>query len=277
MKKFDLVLHGPIYPFTKQVVEHYAKFPFIENIIVSAWEKDIEWSFTKLHEKATCIFNKDVWPGIVNVNRQITSSFEGVKRCTSDYVINTRTDCIWWDHTMYMMYDFFNKFEEPELCYLDGEKPKSRLFCSTHYMVWKYGIFDVIIWGHKDDMVKFYDIPHYKEEYTGGPWGDYTKYMRAECYIGLNYYAKFDSTAKMILENIPMYAVDNAPYSDIAAKNYYDLSSKVIMPFPLKGQEFSNLKWKTDTYHWNEILDKYQGMFFENDPHHKGLNYESNF
>ena len=270
MRKFDLVLQGPMYDYSGDVIKHYGQFDFIENIIVSTWEADSIYGFTKYDPKAKYLFNKDVpYPGIGNINRQLKSSLEGVKRASNDYVIKMRTDQLWYPESMYAMYEFFEEYKDTDLKRLDDDKkPYNKIFIEGHLQAWNFASNDHMFWGHKSDLIDLFDIPPYMAQYIG-KWGDYTKHLRAECYISLNYYAKFDARVKHMLENMTEYCYDGAPKWTEANNVWYELSSRVLKPFKMKDLHFRWPKNNMEDYHWDYVHKEYLQWGHEHDPHYK--------
>ncbi len=270
MRKFDLVLQGPMYDYSGDVIKHYGQFEFIDNIIVSTWQADSLYGFTNFHPKAKWLFNEDVpYPGIGNINRQLKSSLEGVKRAKNDYVIKMRTDQFWYPESMYAMYEFFEQYKDADLKRLDDDKkPYNKIFIEGHLQAWNFASNDHMFWGHKSDLIDLFDIPPYMAEYIG-QWGDYTKHLRAECYISLNYYAKFDERVKHMLENMAEYCYDGAPKWVEANNVWYELSSRVLKPFRMKDLHFKWPKNNMEDYHWDFVHKEYLQWGHEHDPHYK--------
>ena len=270
MRKFDLILQGPMYDYTGDVIKHYAQLDFIENIIVSTWENDKIYCFTSYHPKAKYIFNKDVVvPGICNVNRQLKSSLEGIKKAKNDYVIKARTDQFWELDTMNSMYEFFEKYKETDIYRLDDKtKPFNKIFVEGHVQIWNFGVNDRLFWGHKSDLIDLFDIQPYLAEYIG-KWGDYTKHLRPEQYIALQYYAKFDKRIQNMLFNMESYCYDNAPKWEEANNVWYELSSKVFKPFNTRDlhMRWPKKNFMTD-YHWDYVEKTHKQWGHEKDPHY---------
>jgi hypothetical protein len=269
MQKIDIVLQGPLYDYTPHLINHYGQFDFVENIIVSTWEGQSFDGFGTKHPKAKWVFSKDVdFPGIGNVNRQLKSSLQGVKAATNDYVVKARTDQFWYPETIISMYHFFNEYKEPDLKRKDDiTKPYNKIFVSGHIQVWNFGTSDHIYWGSKSDLIDLFDIPPYLATYANG---DYSKHMRAECYIALNYYAKFDERVQKMLENMDLYCYDNAPKWKEANDVWYELSSKVMKPFKISDL---HMMWPKHNflhdYHWDHVQNNLQQWGHEKDPHYK--------
>lgn len=266
MDKFDLVLQGPIYDCTAEYISNYCELEFIENIIVSTWRYESSKITNSFGPKVKLIFSEDVeHPGIGNVNRQLKSSLEGVKMASNTNVIKIRTDQFWFQESMYLMYEFYNKYKNTDIRRIDdAQKPYNKIFVSGYIPIWNFGCSDHIYWGHKSDMIDLFDIPCNLNTNTS-----YLRQIRAECYIALNYFAKFDIRIKNMLDNLHIYCYDSAPKWKEANEIWIELSSRIMKPFATKDL---HMKWPKynlmEDYHWDFVQKELLQWGHEKDPHY---------
>lgn len=99
--------------------------------------------------------------------------------------------------------------------------------------------------GHTKDIKDVFDIPlDYVSEST-----DYTKWLRAEAWIGANYLAKYSKDVAFFLLNFQDFLVDNAPQIDYAREVSERITSKVFKVLP--RIKFSWPKHGLSEYHYH--------------------------
>lgn len=57
-KFIDIILQGPMHPYTPQIAQEYMKLPFVNRIIVSCWETDPDYP---INQDILVLKNKDVF------------------------------------------------------------------------------------------------------------------------------------------------------------------------------------------------------------------------
>ena len=108
MNPIDIIMQGPMHPYTAQIADMYTRLPFVNNVIISCWDTCPDIDDTMISWENPRIYvlkNKDVeFPGSWNRKRLIKSSYEGLKCSVTDYCIKMRTDQIVSNDSMMMMY-----------------------------------------------------------------------------------------------------------------------------------------------------------------------------
>ena len=108
----SLVLQGPVYPYTNDIVSSYLRHPIVGEVIISCWTTcpDLNVKDSRLKY----VRSEDVkYSGIGNINRQLVSSLAGVKDASIEYCAKMRTDQWISQESLTMMDKFFNKFSVP--------------------------------------------------------------------------------------------------------------------------------------------------------------------
>jgi hypothetical protein len=235
----DIVLQGPMWLTTVQTALYYLELPFVEKIIISTWEdeninkKDIE-SYDKIE------LVKSIKPPykIGNVDYQILSSFEGIKKTTSDIVAKMRTDQIIHKDDMNMMNDFvLNGIDDTSLIYTDGTKRKGNVFVIGMNKIHPFHPQDHIFWGYRDDVYRIFNIPKKPEFITSEAGG-----FRDPAYIGAMYFSQFYPEVENYINNFREYMVDNPPKQDakILSEKTRD---KVFKVFPKIYMDWIKYGW----------------------------------
>ncbi|MEI0799713.1 WavE lipopolysaccharide synthesis family protein [Brachyspira intermedia] len=141
-------------------------------IILSTWENE---KINKDLEVDDIIFNKD--PGFKprgeeanskqnNVNRQIVSTINGLKKVDTKYALKFRTDFYF---TSSNFINYFNKFQQYDNKY---KIVKNRILCcmfgtrkpiAKHYSL-PFHVADFSTFGLTEDLINLYDIPLVTDE-----------------------------------------------------------------------------------------------------------------
>ena len=112
MKNLDIVIQGPVYDQTFNLIEEYKDLNFVNKIIVSTWEEWKDICDKIKYDNVEIIINDDIpFAGDENRNKQIVSSLNGLKACNSEYAMKIRSDMLWIESSMYEMNDFFHKYK----------------------------------------------------------------------------------------------------------------------------------------------------------------------
>ena len=125
-EKIDIVIQGQYDDYVDELIEHYKKLDFVNNIIVSCWEEDKE-SVSLNGVKFIRSRYPDDW-GTGNRNLQIVSSLTGLKQVTTKYAVKVRSDQKYSHKCINDMYDYFIKNKESALKFeLNKDKPKNSI------------------------------------------------------------------------------------------------------------------------------------------------------
>lgn len=246
-------------------------------IILSTWESEKE-NIPKNLKVDKIILNKD--PGYQtrdctpdgkpnNVNRQIVSTINGLKKVETKYALKMRTDFMMKNCNFLKYFDKYQKFdkkyqifEKKILCIMPGtRKPKAKHFNLPFH------ISDQVTFGQTKDMIKLFDIPLVTDEEF--KWFIiHSEFMpdtfarnryNAEQSIWINCLRKNNVDVKCkysthvndeIVEQSDRYFVNN----------FYPITFKKYGVYPLKKylQPKNNFKGHSDFYTNNEWLHLYQ-------------------
>lgn len=245
MNQIDVVLQGPFYPETQDVINAFQEQSWVESLIISTWpDQNIRLERVPKQTNLKILFQSDVYyNGVGNRNRQIKSSREGLKLVDSDVVIKARTDQIFQD--LPLMYDFYQKHQQP-----------NRIFTLGLYKKFPFHPRDHLFWGRTEDLKMLFDIPY--DIYEGE--ADYTKCVRAETWIAQFYYARFFNEVAPMINSPQEYLLDGAPKLqealdlDMRVKEQLFYSfPQIKMSWPRKGlSEYYYHVTAGDTEYWSE-------------------------
>lgn len=251
----DIIVQGTYNDYTGEIVRNYLNLDFVNRIIISCWENDI---VNLTHDKICILQSKDVkYPGLTNRNRQIKSSYEGLKLATSEFSVKLRSDQKISLDSMKLMYNFYNNNKEQELCFSNGLKPKNKICVAGIFKPFPFHPRDHIFWGNTQDLIDVFNIPYDNISINE----DYTKYVRSEAYICMWYYARFDKDIERFINNPTNYLVDNAPLIKEALLKSDFLGPKIFKPFP--RIDFAWPKHGLNSYHYNLTASQF-GEYWDN-------------
>ncbi len=257
MKNFDIVIQGPVYEPTFNLIEEYKDLSFVNRIIVSTWNEWREVCNRINYDNIDIVISDEIpYSGAGNRNKQVISTLNGLRACNSEYVIKIRSDMLWIEESMYQMKDFFHEYKNCNIKRLDDKaKPFGRVFCAGIYDNFPFHPFDCMFWGYKQDVIDLFDIPL-------STFNSFQDKTRTETYIASHYYAKFDQEAADMLKRPDLYLCDDSPYFRYATKLSRSLGSKILKPFPKSIMKMIWYKQSfTNYYDWD--LRTYQdGLWF---------------
>jgi hypothetical protein len=160
--RIAIVIQGPINhseSFTFNTVKHYfANFSNIQ-IILSTWNDEDLSQFRIFQENPSFHIVRSVKPefsGMFNINLQIISTLEGVKKARNlgcDYVIKTRTDQAFLNHkTLNHLWLLRNN-------YCQGNAESRIVALSRNTFLYRlYGISDMFLFGRIEDLELFWGV-----------------------------------------------------------------------------------------------------------------------
>lgn len=218
----DIVMQGPVNPYSFQIAEYYLTARFVENVVISTWEgSNIP---EKLNPRIKIVLNKDVLnPGVGNRNRQIYSSSEGLKRVSTEFCLKCRTDQRIYLDSLLLMRAFYEKNKE-------GEFGNNQICSASIFPSFPFHPCDHIFWGDAVDLSELFNVPLDPDPQEEPDYA--TRHTRAETYIGASYCAKFDQRVFEFIQSPKKYLTDAAPNRDEAIKVSDELTRKVFKPFP---------------------------------------------
>ena len=226
MSKIDLVLQGRCDNLTYEIAESYITLPFVNNVIISCWENDPDRT---TNDRILIVKSKDIMnPGDVNRNRQIKTSLVGLNEVRTEFSAKLRSDQIISLDSMNMMFDFYERHKKQTLSFSDGTRPNNKICVAGIFRNFPFHPRDHIFWGNTKDLIDVFNIPFDDTSLNS----DYTKYVRAEAYIAMHYYARFDQAVARMVKEPSKYLVDNAPLINEAFVKSNELGSLVFKPFP---------------------------------------------
>jgi hypothetical protein len=257
----DIILQGPVYPYTEEIANHYSTLPFVNCVIVSGWKDSPV--FSSNNPRVFQLYNDDVsFPGSWNRNRLIKSSYEGLKVAPSEYAIKMRTDQIASLDSMMKLYHYYHEKKDSNLKRLDGAtttKIGVMGICSD----FPYHPIDHILWGRTQDLIDFFDIPYdmtwHDEKSPENKDKCYGQmYTRAEVYITTPYISKFSTIAQKHLADPDKYLKEVAenmcnPEALVESKRIMDDIFLVFPPFQLQWP-----KNGMNQYHY-DVMATYRG------------------
>lgn len=162
-KRICLVLQGPVFKknnFTLETIRLYRKLFGGSQIILSTWEDESPACLRPIRDLGIEILlnKKPDYAGESNINLQIVSSRNAVKRAQEigeSYVMKTRTDQrIYAPGVADYLYHLTELFPVARQC-----RQKKRI-AGTSLNTFKYrmyGLSDMLIYGHIDDMLLYWD------------------------------------------------------------------------------------------------------------------------
>lgn len=166
LKDLGIILQGPICyndDYTYETVKYYRKLYSKATVIVSTWDYEDEKTLKRIEELgAVVVLSRDPEnPGIVNTNRQIVSTVNGIlkaKELGLKYVAKTRTDmCLRRPHVFQFIINLIKLFP------IDNAHQKERIavlpvFCSGT-VFFPYTFSDAFCMGNVDDVYNFWNAP----------------------------------------------------------------------------------------------------------------------
>ena len=208
--KVAIVMQGPIVTkdnFTYETLKIYRKrFPKI-SLILSTWDeysKD-ELSKFKTINVEIIINSKPDYSGIANINFQIESTKNGIlkaKKLGLKYCLKTRTDQRIYRHDFILFFlsllDIF-KIKNKDL--------RKRLIISSlnTYKYRLYGVSDMLMFGHIDDMLKYWNVSFdnrlLKDVKIGISSLEYSKARICEVYLCTEFLKKINHCIDFTLED----------------------------------------------------------------------------
>ena len=176
-----------------------------------------------------------------NINRQIVSTYQGLKHVTTFYAIKLRTDC-YLEHSGFIKY--FLEFSR------DQDRILSTSFFTidpTMYEHMPYHISDWFQFGKTESLIKYWDVPLMTK--AESEWYLHNKYAQKSGYFDREFISKFAveqylaiNYAKKLGYLVPEYHNDD---EKIILNSYYEFLAKeiVIIDPSQAGLKFPKYSW----------------------------------
>lgn len=242
-QKVDIILQGALTQYAADAALHYLKIDDVVNhVVLSCWDCDpdinVDHPNCKIH-RSKSISN----PGMLNRNRQITTSLNGIRASTSEYVVKLRNDQKISHNSFRMMHQFYANHSAVDKDTFSNRK----IGIASVYPAFPMHPRDHIFWGHREDMIKFFDIP-FDNDATEECLENYDRYVRCETYIAMWYFARQDSEVMKYINAPLTYLTDSAPMRLEAMKRGEQLFDKLFLTFPYIELEWSKPGYKRWPY-----------------------------
>jgi hypothetical protein len=230
----DVVIQGGMWSQTLDTARYYTELDYIDKVVVSTWEDENVSESDLNNEDVILVKSKKPEPELrsQNVNLHMISSLNGVKACPNDLIMKIRSDQRILHHSFDRLRDFYEEHKnEPTTKYLDGSEQKTKIFVIGNNSVYPFHPQDHLFWGYKEDLVKLFSPPLFKESIVHAPI-DFNKHLRAPIFVGANYYALFYEDAARMAEDPETYLMDSAPKRDEAMESYTPIRDSIFRVFP---------------------------------------------
>ena len=170
--QIGVVIQGPLRlndNFTMETVRHYLALPNCKSVIVSTWDTEDTITIEKIKNLGAevVLSNAPSVSGRLNVNKQIVSSREGIRRAIDlgcKYVAKTRSD-----QRINSLYALSALPALIELFPRDGkESEKQKRLIAISYSTYKwspYTLCDMFMFGLPEDMMDYWNAPLDDQEY----------------------------------------------------------------------------------------------------------------
>jgi hypothetical protein len=234
--------------------KYYLELPFVNKVIISTWDDE---PINQYNENGIEVIksNKPV-NGVGNMNYQIVSSFEGIKKTESKLVAKMRSDQIIHKDSMNYLNNFItDNIDDTDLMYSDGSKRKGNVFVIGMNKIFPFHPQDHIFWGYREDVYRVFDIP-LKPARMKRDTADFTKEVRCNIYLGAMYFKQFYPEVEKYIDNFEDYLVDNPKKLDalILSEKTRDKVFKVLPKFSMFWEKY---KWDAYPYSWYGSMGEY--------------------
>ncbi len=166
LPKLAIIVQGPIitsneftYETTKLYKQHFPN----ATIILSTWSSEKQSCVSKFENLGITILLNEMpeYPGVSNINLQIISSKEGIKKAKElgvEYVIKTRTDQrMYAPNIECFLFNIINTF--PLKSEIVKQKKRIVGLSLNTFKYRMYGLSDMFTYGHIDDLLLFWNLP----------------------------------------------------------------------------------------------------------------------
>jgi hypothetical protein len=205
-----IVMQGQIITnnnFTLETTILYKKFFPKAQLILSTWINEDASTIEKIKQHGWIVIQneKPSYPGHYNINYQITSSINGIlaaKNLNVEYVLKTRTDQRMYNPNALGLLHHMSELYPPN----NKEKQTKRLIVPNigTFKYRPYGIGDMIMFGHVDDMERYWNAEHDMRNDILNKYPtviEIAKIRKTEVYLCTEYLKKINQTPLWTLDD----------------------------------------------------------------------------
>ena len=239
--KIDLIIQGPFTNYSKEIVEHYQKLPWVRQIIISCWRDNLDYEIPGAKMVKSLPLSNN---GIGNRNAHIITSYRGLLEVKTNFCAKLRSDQKISLDSMNLMYDYMLKHQD-KVCVMGFYEP------------FPFHPRDHSFWGKTSKVISVFDIPldpnmwNGSAPYDSWPYaGFYANHVRAECYIASQYLAKKCPKVKKMTEFPQQYLCDFSDRWEEAKTLSEELMDKYFIPFPKIDFEWPKHGMTNYHYEW---------------------------
>ena len=258
-RKTTVVIQGSYRSETTEVIQNYIRSEIFDKVIYSGRTDEASivrshWLSPHMPEITKILSDPPKNCGVGNRNIQITSTNAGLSQVETPYVWKVRSDQILPVSTIKYINNFIHDHEHSsraigqEFVHMQGP-----IFVAGNYRAFPFHPRDHMFIGHTKDIKDLFDIPlDYVSEST-----DYSKWLRAEAWIGANYLAKYSFQIKHMLRDFQKYLVDNAPSIGYAREVSERITPKAFKTLPRIDFSWPKHGLRAYHYHVGQSLSEY--------------------
>lgn len=224
MDDISVVVQGPFYPHTNDVLKSYCEIDEIKKVIFSGWKDDIRPNFG--HNKLQCVFSDNIankGPG--NRNCQIHTSLAGLQNIKTEFAIKVRSDLYFHNIGDVICLMLYKKSQ----LITQNDYATKKIISSGPDKKYPFFSMDFIMSGATADLIDMFDIPH---DVSTNPHQDLYSDIVSETYIQANYCAKRDTISAMMLENWKDYLTLGSKFKNRAVAHYAEIYPKLYYCMP---------------------------------------------
>ncbi len=276
----SVVVQGPVLPITKYCLKSIRKFLPNAEIILSTWNNsyimDLDYDKIVLNDEPEILGdmylknNPYNWSKPNNMNKQIVSSFNGLKAATKEYALKFRTDFLLQSNQF--IYDYFDILKVTPKRNKKWSIFKQRILTigtgNAQEVGLLYHMSDFIAFGLKEDILELWNIPlidkYYAQYCATNNLNDDIHYFRfryaAEQKLLLDNLDKYNISYKkpevyfdkddLMLEESNQALINNLIFYDYA-------KSKIFTKFEYLANPLDKFSYKFDNY--INMYEKYLG------------------
>jgi hypothetical protein len=227
-----IAMQGPLLlenDFTLETVKLYRKnFPNVL-VIVSTWIGEDEGVLSKIEQLGATVVRskKPSYAGPFNINMQVVSAYAGMKKAKemgAEYALKSRTDQrLYAPNAVEFMLSLIEAF--PYTASYTAQK-KRIVACSLATLKYRpYGITDMNVFGHIDDMLLYWNPPLDERPQSTGKITptirDFTKACICEIYLATEFMKKIGRTPQWTMKDSFDFYADHIVIADQDSLDVY--------------------------------------------------------
>lgn len=241
----DVVVQGPTYRWTREFINRYRQYNFVDKIIFSTWEDNtVLYGDWDIDEFVVSKYPEN--PGLGNRNLQIVSSLAGMNATVSDVVMKIRSD-------MFVPLDEVWRF----YC---TQRVNDNILTLSVYPRFPFHPRDHMFIGQTKNMWELFDIP--LDTISAVQYNE-TQHVRSETYIGSHYCKRFNSQIEVFINEPYKYLTDNASHKNLAI----EVSNNLILARrgfqPLNQLQIDWPKYYPNGYPFEHLKQLYGEVYHE--------------